>query len=225
MRDTITVFADFIRGLIGDRTTTLSDLDRAIAAAASAHGSARRALAVAVAQQDREMERCRAINVKLADLEDRAVHAIRAGRDDLAALASETIAGLRSETEASAKAAPRFAANVANARGEVTAQRHRLAELDRGRRLASIGRALDAAAPNAVLDRFAEAEQLLARLTASNADARAIREEMTPSTDRLAEQMASEGFGPPLSISAADVMARLRTIAAKPQLIDVAPAT
>jgi phage shock protein A len=161
MREIMTHIAEFVCGLVGSRQATIPSLDRSIAAAASAHGAARRALAVAVAEETREIERCRSMTTKVIDLEDRAIQAIRAGRDDLALSASEAIAVIRTEIEASEKASSLFAAEVALARGEVNAQRRRLLELDRGRRLASIGRALNSAAPDSGVDRFAEAEARL----------------------------------------------------------------
>jgi phage shock protein A len=214
--------AEWAYDLLHGRQATMPSLDRSIAAAASAHAAARRALAVAVAEETREIERCRSMIMKVTDLEDRAVQAIRAGRDDLALSASEAIAAIHSEIEASEQASSRFAAEVAVARGEVNAQRRRLLDLDRGRRLASIGRALNSITPNAGLDRLAEAEDALARINVDNANARAVREEMAPSSERLTEVMANEGFGRPVTIRAADVMARLRTMAAAPVLIETA---
>lgn len=221
MRDTIITIAGFIQDLLSGRKIP-PQLDQAIAAAASAHGAARRGLAIAVAEETRESDRRASIAMKANDLEERAVQAIRAGRDDLALMAAETIANLRSEIEASEQASARFAAEVALARTEVGAQRRRLADLDRGRRLASIGRALNATAPHAELDRFAEAEAVLAKLNAENADARAVRDEIAPPSERVTERLANEGFGKALTISAADVMVRLRTVAAVPPRIETA---
>jgi phage shock protein A len=216
MRDIMTHIAELVGDLLRGQRASMPSLERLIAAAASAHAAARRALAVAVAEEKREIERCEAMALQARDLEDRAVQALRAGRDDLALAAAETIAVIRSEVEASEQASKHFKAEVDLARGEVSAQRRRLLDLDRGRRLASVGHALNTAAPNAGLDRFAEAEAALAKVNHDNADARAVREEMAPAADRLTEQMASQGFGRPVGISANDVMARLRAMAMVP---------
>ncbi len=142
MRDNLIRFADMLSGLLRRTSSPMASLDRSISAAGQAHVSARRALAIAIAEETRETERRAALAAKVCDLEQRAVHAIRAGRDDLAVQVSEAIASLSTEIDASQRASVRFAAEVALARREVDAQRRRLAELDRGRRFAKIGQAL-----------------------------------------------------------------------------------
>jgi phage shock protein A len=202
---------------------SLSSLDRSIAAAGSAHAAARRSLAVAVSEEKRETGRRESLTAQAADLEARAVEALRAGREDLAQRASEAIAAMRTDIESSERASGRFAAEVALARREVDAQRRRLADLDRGRRLARVGAALrgTTADPAAGTDRFAEAEASLARLQADNADARATREEMSPPAERLIGCMAEEGFGPPVGVRASDVMERLRAMASAPRPVEL----
>jgi phage shock protein A len=224
MRDTLTSITDFIAELVRGNLAPAANLDRSIAAAASGHIAARRALAVAVAEESREIARRDALTVKVADIESRAVQAIRAGRDDLAIAAAETIAAVRTEIEASERASSRFAAEVALARREVENQHRRLADLDRGRRLARVGSALNGAASlsSPGSDRIAEAEAALEKLNADNAGAKAIREEMVPQADRLIERLSDDGFGPPLRVTADDVMARLRVMAGAPVLIESA---
>jgi phage shock protein A len=222
MREILMLIADFVSELMPGRPATATSLDRSIAAAGSAHLAARKALAIAVAEETREIERRESLTTKVSDIESRAVQAIRAGRDDLAIAAAEAIAAIRTEIEASESASSRFAAEVALARREVDAQRRRLADLDRGRRLARVGSALNDRATGAGhgLDRFAEAEATLARINVDNADARAVREEMAPPADRVIEQMADQGFGRSITIRPADVMARLRMMATAPVLLE-----
>jgi phage shock protein A len=222
MRETLTLITDFISGWLRSSAAPAENLDRSIAAAASAHIAARRALAVAAAEEAREIARRESLTLKVTDIEQRAVQAIRAGRDDLAFAATETIAAIRTELEASERASQRFAAEVTLARREVDSQRHRLADLDRGRRLARVGSALNGAASlsHPGHDRLAEAETALDQINADNADARAIRQEMTPQADRLIERLSDQGFGRPVTVSPADVMARLRMMAAAPVLIE-----
>ena len=102
---------------------------------------------------------------------------------------------------------------MALARREVDAQRRRLSDLDRGRRLARIGAALHAAAPGsqAGLDSFSEAEAALARVNADNQEARFVREEMAPPAAQLIERMSDAGFGEPVQIRPVDILARLRS--------------
>jgi phage shock protein A len=222
MRDTLTMITDFLAELLRGSPAPAASLDRSIAAASSSHVAARRALAVAVAEEGREISRRELMTAKVTDIESRAVQAIRAGRDDLALIASETIAALQTEIEASERASSRFAEEVALARREVDSQRRRLADLDRGRRLARVGSALNGAASlsHPGRDRLADAETALAQINADNADARAIREEMAPPADRLIERLSEDGFGHPVNVRAADVMARLRAMAMAPVLIE-----
>ncbi len=97
-----------------------------------------------------------------------------------------------------------------------------MADLDRGRRLARVGSALNGAASSSPpgRDRLAEAETALEQINADNADARAIREEMAPHADRLIERLSDDGFGLPVTVRPADVMARLRMMATAPVLIE-----
>ena len=121
----------------------------------------------------------------------------------------------------------RFAAEVALARREVDAQRHRLSELDRGRRLARIGNALTTTmhASKTGLDSFSEAEAALAKVTADNHDGRFVQQEFAPPAERLIERLSDAGFGAPSQIRAADILARLRAAAGPEisQLIESKP--
>jgi phage shock protein A len=220
MRETFTAITELVTALLRGPQPAQPDLDRSLAAATAAHAAARRALAIAVAEERREMQRCETMVVQAADLEDRAVQAIRAARDDLAVAASETIAAFRTEIEASQKASSHFAAEVALARNEVNAQRRRLLDLDRGRRLAAVGQALSSVMPGSAADPLTDAEDALARVNVANANARAVRAEMAPPAQRLTALLASEGFGAPLAIRPEDVLARLRSKAAGPVLIE-----
>jgi phage shock protein A len=163
----------------------------------------------------RETERRKALAARAGDLETRTVEALRAGREDLAIEASETIAAIATEIDASERAAQRFAAEVALARREVDAQRRRLADLDRGRRLARIGSALTDTmrTSRSGLDSFGEAEAALVQVVADNHDARAVRHEMATTAEHLIERMSDAGFGEPTHVRATDVLARLRTAA------------
>src|SRR5215470_12293068 len=78
---------------------------------------AKKALAVAIAQERQESQRLDAAPTRIADLETRAVAAIEAGRDDLAAEAAETIATLEGERDASLTARALFATEIAKLKG------------------------------------------------------------------------------------------------------------
>jgi phage shock protein A len=196
----------------------MASLERALASAHSAHTLARRALAIALAEEGRETERRTMLAAKVEDLEKRAIEALRAGRDDLGLQAAETIAALTTDINASERASERFAAEVALARREVDAQRRRLSELDRGRRLARIGSALNGAASDqsSGLDSLTEAEAALAQVVADNQNGRFVREEMAPPAERLIERLSDAGFGQSLQVRASEVLAHLRDAAGLP---------
>ena len=219
MREFLTRLFDALNDQQGRTSSPMASLERTIAAARHAHTSARHALAIAMAEETRETERRTALAAKAGELEKRAIEALRAGRDDLASQAAEAIASMATDIDASERASQRFAAEVALARREVDAQRRRLSELDRGRRLARIGNALTATkfASRTGLDSFSEAEAALATVVADNHDARFVRQEMAPPAEHLIERMSEAGFGEPIYIRASDVLARLRTTAAGPQ--------
>jgi phage shock protein A len=218
MRQLLARLLDALADLQRGTSMPMVSLDRSIAAAAYAHTSARRALAVAMAEEKRETDRRAAFAAKVNDLEERAVEALRAGREDPAMQASEAIASIATEINASERSSQRFAAEIALARREVDAQRRRLSELDHGRRLARIGNALAATTHTSRngLDCFTDAEAALAEVVADNQDARFVREEMAPPAEYLIERMSDAGFGDPVHVRASDVLARLRTVAVGP---------
>jgi phage shock protein A len=208
---------DMLANLQTQASSPMTSLDRSIGTAGDAHRAARVALAVAAAEERREAIRREGLVANVADLEQRAITALRSGREDLATQAAAAIAAIATEIEASERASQRFTAEVVLARREVDAQRRRLSELDRGRRLARIGSALSATSSTSRsgLDRFTEAEHALARVVSENEDARAAREEMAPAAEQLIERMSDAGFGTPVHVRPADVLLRLRAAAAE----------
>jgi phage shock protein A len=215
MRQLLAWLFDVLADLQRQASSPMASLERSIAAARRAHTSARRTLAVAMAEEARETERRTNLAAKAGDLEERALEALCAGREDLATQAAEAIASMATDINASEQAALRFAAEVALARREVDAQRRRLSDLDRGRRLARIGNAMTATTDISAsgLDSFSEAEAALAQVVADNHDARAAREEMAPPAEYLIERMSAAGFGEGVNVRASDVLARLRAAA------------
>jgi phage shock protein A len=131
---------------------------------------AKRALAVAIAQDSQEGQRLDATRARIEDLETRAVAAIEGGRDDLANEAAEAIATLEAERDASATARALFAAEIAKLRGHVLQQQMRFSQLERGRRIARAAEAVRMARRGRVEaapifeGTLAEAEATLSRL-------------------------------------------------------------
>lgn len=201
-------------------TRHLTELDRLIGMATRAHIASRRALAAAIAEEAGETRRREAFAAKAKDLEARAVAALSGGREDLAVRAAESIAVLETEIAASDAAAVRFAARVALARRAVEAERRRLADLERGRRLARIGAALTDGSPAGDgLTPLTRAEAALARVEAEQAEAEAVRVAFAPEAATLTDDLAEAGFGAPTHVRAQDVLARLRALAAPPAAI------
>lgn len=187
--------------------------------AASAIQSARRAVAIAVAQNEQEKNQHATIVGRIADLETRAVAALQQGGDELAREAAEAIAQLEAERDASEKAQAQFTQAIGKLKATVRASEARLQELQRGERLARATRQtqkLNAACDDdsglATLD---DAEETLARLRAYQGRceiAASTMKEMDASSRQTAivEKLANAGFGAPLGPSADDVLARLR---------------
>jgi phage shock protein A len=200
-------------------------LDQQMRDAGAAIDRAKKALAVAIAQQNREGQRLDAARAQIADLETRAVAALDGGREDLATEAAETIANLEAERNASLTAHALFAAEIAKLRSHVLQQRMRLAQLERGRRIARAAEEVRIAQRGRIEaapifeGTLAEAEATLNRLRerqvgtdAAEAAYDALDDANRPIT--VAEKLAAEGFGPSLKPNAADVLARLRERAA-----------
>ena len=81
--------------------------------------AARKAVALAIAQNRQEAEQRHRLNRSIADLEDRAVEAIKQGKSDLARAAAETIAKLQAEREASKQAQDQFTSEIARPKNNV----------------------------------------------------------------------------------------------------------
>ena len=194
----------------------VTELDRLVTEAGRAHIASRRALAAALAEEAAETRRRDALGAKAKDLETRAVAALTGGREDLATRAAETIAVLETEIAASDEAAVRFAARVALARRAVEAERRRLADLERGRRLARVGAALaDGAPAGDGLTPLTRAEAVLGprrgRTGGSRRRPRRFRARRPRRSPTSSPRPASAA---PTHVRAIDVMARLHALAA-----------
>src|ERR1700745_1456115 len=88
-------------------------LDQQMRDATGALDRAKKALAVAIAQESQEQQRLDATHARIADLEAPACAAIEGAREDLATEAAEGIATLEAERDASLTARTLFAAEIA----------------------------------------------------------------------------------------------------------------
>lgn len=203
-----------------DRTALLI-LDQQMRDGAAALDRSKRALALAIAQDQQEGKRLEQTCARIADLETRATAALDGGREDLAREAAQAIAGLEAERDAAKTARALFATEIARMRRHVANAEARISELDRGRRIARAAEAvrslrrggIEAARPYECT--LPEAEATLRRLRERQVQAEAADDalmELDVATGPLAtaEKLAEQGFGPRIKTTADDVLARLR---------------
>jgi phage shock protein A len=213
---------------VADRSALLI-LDQQIRDAGGALERARRALAVAIAQDEAEGKRLESTLTRLADLEERASAALAAGREDLATEAAEAIALMEADRDAIREARATFAAEAAHLKTAVANAGHRLAELERGRRIAQAAEAVRRlkagyGTPGAANAALADAEATLKRLRerqTEDAATEAALHTLDPAanSETVASRLEAAGFGRRTRPTAADVLERLRRRAA-----DAAPA-
>ncbi|MBY5646552.1 PspA/IM30 family protein [Rhizobium leguminosarum] len=214
-----------LRGRAHDAEQAFADrhavplLSQQIRDAAQSIQSARRSVAVAIAQNEQEKVQHGAIVARIADLETRASAALTKGNEGLAREAAEAIAYLEAERDASEKAQSQFTLAIDKLKGMVRASEARLQELQRGERLARAtqeAQKLDVVVAGPGLATLDDAEETLARLRL-----RQSQNELTAASLKdmegairpagIIEKLANAGFGAPLRSSADDVLARLKS--------------
>lgn len=202
---------------VADRSALLI-LDQQIRDAAAATERARRALALAIAQDEAEGRRLDATLSRVADLENRAREALVAGREDLATEAAEAIAVMEADRDAIREARATFKREITQLRTAVSGATHRLADLERGRRIAQAAEAVRRLKMQGVrgsgVATLAEAETTLKRLRERQREAASATDALDNLRDTGAEGVSSKleaaGFGPRTRPTAADVLARLK---------------
>jgi phage shock protein A len=196
-------------------------LDQQMRDAAANVERAKRMLALAIAQDQQEGRRLEATLARIADLEVRATAALDGGRDDLAREAAESIAALEADRDAAQTARALFAAEIARLKRHVANAEARIAELERGRRIARASEAVRNLRGSGIEPATAyestlpEAEATLRRLRERQMEAQAADDALTeldaasgpPAT---AEKLSAAGFGPRMKSTADDVLARLK---------------
>lgn len=200
----------------GDRHA-LPILAQQIRDAARGVEAARRAVAVAIAQNRLETENAERLAVRIKDLETRTIAALETGRDDLATEAAGSIARLETELQNARQVQAEFSGGIDRLRQAVRQSEMRLSALRRGERLALARdrtRRLSNDAPGE--NTLADAEATLARLEQRQREAELTAEALTtletgPDPAALAEKLAAAGCGRPLVTSADEVLQRLRS--------------
>jgi phage shock protein A len=204
---------------IADRNALLL-LDQQIRDAAGAVGRGKRALAGAVVSDDRERRRIEALSTRIADLEERAVAALATCREDLAAEAAEAIAAMENDRAAAIEARASYAEEFSHLRSTLVESSRRLADLDRGRRIAKAAEAarrLETGhhSPSVIATgALAEAEDTLRRLRDRQAEDAAVDRVVESLDDEagratLVARLEAAGCGAHTHITAADVLARI----------------
>jgi phage shock protein A len=201
--------------------TALLILDQQMRDSAAAVERAKRALALAIAQDLQEGRRLDAIKMQIADLEVRAIAALDGERTDLAKDAAESIAVLEADRDAATTARTLFAAEITRLKRQVANAEKRITELDRGRRIARASEAVrglrrggvEAARPYEAT--LPEAEKTLKRLRERQQEAQAADDALADIDTAsgplaTAERLAEQGFGPRLRPTGDDVLARLQ---------------
>jgi phage shock protein A len=213
-----------LRGTVSAAENELADrgalviLDQQIRDAAAAIERSKRALAVAIAQDEAEARRLDKTLVRIADLEERAIAALNGGREDLATEAAEAIAVMEDDRDAILAARDTFGTETGQLRRTVVQAGRRLTELERGRRIAQAAelvRRLKSGKSTAGLGALAEAEATLRRLRKRQAESvvadmalQMLDADGSPAT--IADRLAAHGFGSTTHASATDVLNRLR---------------
>ncbi|AUW41176.1 PspA/IM30 family protein [Rhizobium leguminosarum] len=214
-----------LRGRAHDAEQALADchavplLSQQIRDAAQSIQSARRSVAVAIAQNEQEKGQHATIVARIADLEVRASAALTKGNEGLAREAAEAIAYLEAERDASEKAQSQFTSAIDKLKGIVRASEARLQELQRGERLARAtqeAQKLDVVVAGPGFATLDDAEETLARLrlrqSQNELTAAALKDmEGAIRPAGIIEKLANAGFGAPLRSSADDVLARLKS--------------
>jgi phage shock protein A len=219
-----------IRGSAASAAEELADrnalliLDQQMREAGAAIERAKRALALAIAQDGAEAKHLDAAIARIADLEVRVKAALEAGNEGIAREGAEAIAALEAERDAAQAARTLFASEIARLRTIVTQAEQRLTALDRGRRVARAAESVRTMRKTPIEESgprestLSEAEATLQRLRERQAESIAADDALAQLDAALnpidvAERMAAQGFGPRLKTTADDVLARLRASA------------
>jgi phage shock protein A len=195
-------------------------LDQQIRDVATALDRARKALAVAAAQDASEGKRIATLQADIKDLEARATAALET-REDLATEAAEAIAGLEIDLAAAQSAHASFARENARLRALVRNGERRLADLERGRRTAQAADAVRRLRTKGLwtvgqnASALRDAEVTLERLRRNQAEAETadqVYDELASEggADLLKEKLERAGFGERTKPTAASVLERLR---------------
>lgn len=201
----------------------LTILRQQINDAAAAVQTARKAVAIAVAQNKQEEEQYKLVSNKIDDLETRAIVALDKGKKKIAQEAAEAIALLDSERDISKQSQERFSAEISKLKAQLHSAETRLRALKQGHRIADVTdktqrmRGVGEPTAHSTLN---DAESTLERLRSRQKQIDNTSEAMEQmdqqlSSDAIVEKLAHAGCGAPLKTSADEVLERLSKRAKK----------
>ncbi len=186
--------------------------------AGEAVSAARRAVAIAIAQNEQETTHLGKLGGRISDLETRAIAAINKGETDLARQAADAIALLETQQTAATTAQSSFNSEIERLKRIVMNSESRLVELQRGERIATATertqrlRSITNATGTSSLR---DAEETLARLRNRQhqmdaADAALAKMQDSNDLSAISRKLAEAGCGKPLESSGDAVLARLK---------------
>ncbi len=213
-----------IRGAANQTAEELTDrhalaiLKQQVNDCSSAVITARKAVAIAIAQNEQEIIQHKRLLARMADLEERMLAALELNKNDLAQEAAESIAALETECETTQQAQTLYETEIDRLKGIVRVAEMRLRELKRGQRIATATdktQRLRETMPGSGLSSLKDAEETLNRLRVRqqqiDTTAEAISEmEETGDPACIINKLAEAGCGTPQKTSAEDVLARLQ---------------
>ncbi len=190
---------------------------------ADALNSAKKAVAIAIAQNNQEKRQHDKLVTRITDLEGRTVEAIEKGKDELAQEAAETIAILEAERDACEQAQSSFTKEIERLKRVVLQSEARLRDLKRGQRIADATdktQRLKQSNPNSGVSALEDAEATLSRLREKQVETDAaskafdeLSEVSNPET--IAQKMSDAGCGASINSTADQVLERLKNKTAK----------
>ncbi len=196
----------------------LTILRQQIRDCAEAVSASRKAVAIAMAQNEQEILQCVKIKTRIADLEARTIHALEKNKLELAHEAAETIAILEMERDSSLSAQSNFSREISRLKGILRQSETRLKDIERGHRIAAVTEKtqnLREQGTGSTLNALRDAEATLARLQIRQRQIDVTDEvmaEMDKAADpsALSEKLAAAGCGAPTKTGADDVLKRLQ---------------
>jgi len=196
----------------------LTILRQQLREAAGGVQKSRKALAVVMAYSEREKANLEKLTAQINDLEARAMAALEQDQEDLALEASEAIANLEGEANATRKAITTYATEITRLRKTLKNSEAHLTELKRGQRLAEANDkalSLRGTMPVASVNNLQDASETLKRLQDRQDHAQATSDAITElsteeNADTLSDRLAAAGCGAPKQSDASAVLSRLK---------------